>query len=70
MFVPGAAPAGEQAPDLWGAINVSGDRVYGIDITLAVYNSTETCYLADVLITGETSEAQELAVDVRGDRGG
>ncbi len=46
------APAGEQAPDFQGAINVSGDSVEGIDITLPVYNWTETYYLPDFLITG------------------
>ena len=45
-----AAP-GKQAPNFHGAINVSGDSVEGIDITLPVYNWTETYYLPNSQIT-------------------
>jgi len=46
------AAAGQQAPDFKGAVNVSGDNVEGVEITLPVYNWTETYYLPDVMITG------------------
>ena len=45
------APAGT-APDCQGAIGVTGDSVEGADVTVPVYNFTETHYLADAAVTG------------------
>jgi len=41
-----AAP-GETAPDFGGAIGVTHDNVEGVDITIPVYNFSETHYLSD-----------------------
>jgi len=46
-----AAP-GQAAPDFGGAIGVTRDSVEGVDITVPVYNWTETHYLDDVYVTG------------------
>ena len=46
-----AAP-GEIAPDFQGAIGVNGDQIEGTDITVPVYNFTETHYIDDSLVTG------------------
>lgn len=49
----GAFPApGENAPDFLGAIGVNQDQIEGADITVPVYNFTETHYIADYLVTG------------------
>ena len=39
-------------PDFKGAIGVTHDNVEGVDITIPVYNFSETHYLADVVVTG------------------
>ncbi len=46
-----AAP-GFVAPNFLGAIGVSNDRVDGTDITVPVFNFTETHYLDDALVDG------------------
>ena len=46
-----AAP-GFAAPNFFGAIGVSQDRVDGTDITVPVFNFTETHYIDDALVTG------------------
>ena len=43
---------GEIAPDFQGAIGVNGDQIEGTDITIPVYNFTETHYIDDALVTG------------------
>lgn len=40
------------APDFKGAIGVTADSVEGADITVPVYNFTETHYIDDALVTG------------------
>ncbi|MCY2977260.1 MAG: hypothetical protein NTU79_01165 [Planctomycetota bacterium] len=45
-----AAP-GEIAPNFGGAIGVNDDQVGGTDITVPVYNFTETHYIDDLLVT-------------------
>ncbi len=45
------APAGKTAPDFKGAIGVTHDSVEGVDITVPVYNFSETHYLADAVVT-------------------
>ncbi|GIW91248.1 MAG: hypothetical protein KatS3mg109_1680 [Pirellulaceae bacterium] len=45
------APPGEIAPDFHGAINVTSDSVEGVEITMPVYNWTETWYLPDSQVT-------------------
>jgi hypothetical protein len=45
------APSGT-APDCQGAIGVTGDSVEGTDVTVPVYNFSETHYLADGAVTG------------------
>jgi hypothetical protein len=45
------APPGEDPPDFQGAIGVSGDSVEGTDITIPVYNFTETHYIPVALVT-------------------
>ena len=45
------APAGKTAPNFGGAIGVTHDSVQGVDITLPVYNFSETHYLADAVVT-------------------
>jgi len=46
------APAGKTAPDFKGAVGVTHDSVEGVDITVPVYNFSETHYLADGVVTG------------------
>ena len=49
----GSYPAtGETAPDFKGAIGVNDDQVQGTDVTVPVYNFTETHYIDDALVTG------------------
>ncbi len=45
------APAGKTAPDFKGAIGVTADSVDGVDITVPVYQFTETHYLPDTTVT-------------------
>jgi hypothetical protein len=45
------APAGQTPPDFEGAIGVTGDSVEGIDITVPVYNFTETHYIPVAAVT-------------------
>jgi len=45
------APPGKTAPDFQGAIGVTHDNVEGVDITVPVYNFSETHYLADEIVT-------------------
>jgi hypothetical protein len=44
------APSGKTAPDFGGAIGVTHDSVEGVDITMPVYNWSETHYLADAQV--------------------
>ncbi len=44
--------SGETAPNFHGAMGVNEDRIEGADITLPVYNFTETHSLDDSLVTG------------------
>jgi len=46
-----AAP-GEIAPDFQGAIGVNQDQIEGTDITVPIYNFTETHQIDDALVTG------------------
>jgi hypothetical protein len=46
------AAGGGTAPDCQGAIGVTGDSVEGTDITVPVYNFTETHYITDAAVTG------------------
>ncbi len=45
------APPGKAAPDFKGAIGVTHDSVEGVDITVPVYNFSETHILADTAVT-------------------
>jgi len=45
------APPGKTAPDFEGAIGVTHDNVEGVDITVPIYNFSETHYLADDFVT-------------------
>jgi hypothetical protein len=45
------APAGKTAPDFKGAVGVTHDSVEGVDITVPVYNFTETHYLPGSQVT-------------------
>lgn len=45
------APPGKTAPDFQGAIGVTHDNVEGVDITVPVYNFSETHYIASGLVT-------------------
>lgn len=45
------APAGKTAPDFKGAIGVTSDSVEGVDITVPVYNFSETHILAAATVT-------------------
>jgi hypothetical protein len=45
------APPDKVAPDFKGAIGVATDNVEGTDITIPVYNFTETHYIATALVT-------------------
>jgi len=51
-----AAP-GQTAPGFGGAIGVTKDSVDGVDITVPVYNWTETHYLDDVYVSGSYKAA-------------
>jgi hypothetical protein len=51
-----AAP-GEIAPDFQGAIGVNQDQIEGTDITVPVYNFTETHQIDDALVTGDYKAA-------------
>ncbi len=46
------APPGKAAPDFNGAIGVTHDNVEGVDITVPVYNFSETHYVPTELVTG------------------
>lgn len=46
------APPGKTAPDFQGAIGVTHDNVEGVDITVPVYNFSETHYLPAAYIDG------------------
>jgi len=46
------APPSKTAPDFQGAIGVTHDNVEGVDITVPVYNFSETHYIASSLVTG------------------
>ncbi len=46
------AKAGETPPDFKQAIGVTTDSVEGVDITIPVFNFTETHYIAASLVTG------------------
>jgi len=45
------APAGKTAPDFKGAIGATADAVEGVDITVPVYNFSETHYLDHAAVT-------------------
>ena len=45
------APAGKTAPNFKGGIGVTHDNVEGVDITIPVYNFSETHYIDDALVT-------------------
>ena len=45
------APSGETAPDFQGAIGVTGNGVEGVDVTVPVYQFSETHYLDDAVVT-------------------
>jgi hypothetical protein len=47
----GKYAASGTAPDFKGAIGVTHDNVEGVDITVPVYNFSETHYLADATVT-------------------
>jgi len=59
------APAGRTAPDFKGAIGVTHDNVEGVDITVPVYNFSETHYIPDAnvnkaayfVLTGKVNSA-------------
>ena len=46
------APPGKTAPDFKGAIGVTSDAVEGTDITVPIYQFTETHYIPADLVTG------------------
>lgn len=46
------APPGKVAPDFQGAIGVTHDNVEGVDVTVPVYNFSETHYLNADQVTG------------------
>jgi len=46
------APPGKVAPDFQGAVGVTHDNVEGVDITVPVYNFSETHYVATAQVTG------------------
>ena len=46
------AKPGETAPDFKQAVGVTTDSVEGVDITVPVYNFTETHYIANAMVTG------------------
>jgi hypothetical protein len=45
------APPGKTAPDFQGAIGVTHDNVEGVDITVPVYNFSETHYIPSTSVT-------------------
>ncbi len=45
------APSGETAPDFQGAIGVTDNGVEGVDVTVPVYQFSETHYLDDAVVT-------------------
>lgn len=45
------APSGETAPDFQGAIGATSNGIDGVDITVPVYNFSETHWFADSAIT-------------------
>ena len=47
------APSGQTAPDFGGAIGVTHDNVEGVDITVPVFNFSETHYLPSSMVTVE-----------------
>jgi len=59
------APPGKTAPDFKGAVGVTHDNVEGVDITVPVYNFSETHYIDDgnvnksayFTLTGKTNNA-------------
>lgn len=51
VTVSGYAPPGQTPPDFKGAIGVTEDSVDGVDITVPIYNFTETHYLPDTQVT-------------------
>ena len=59
------APTGQTAPNFKGAIGVTHDSVEGVDISVPVYNFSETHYIADgdvdkaayFALTGKTNNA-------------
>jgi len=59
------APPGKTAPDFKGAVGVTHDNVEGVDITVPVYNFSETHYIDDgdvnkaayFALTGKTNNA-------------
>lgn len=51
------APAGKTAPNFFGAIGVNGDNIDGTDITIPIYNFTETRRLSGALVTGAYKSA-------------
>ena len=54
----GAYPApGEIAANFWGAIGVNQDQIDGTDITVPVFNFTETHYINSALVTGAYKQA-------------
>lgn len=46
------APSGSTAPDFYGAIGVNGDSVDGVDITIPVFNFTETYRFPGSTVSG------------------
>lgn len=46
------APPGKTAPNYQGAIGVAGENVEGVDITVPVFNFSETHYLPTEMVTG------------------
>ncbi len=46
------APPGSTAPDFYGAIGVNGDSIDGVDVTVPVFNFTETRRVGGAAVTG------------------
>ena len=54
----GAYPApGEIAANFWGAIGVNQDQIDGTDVTVPVFNFTETHYINSAFVTGAYKQA-------------
>ncbi len=59
------APPGKTAPDFQGAVGATHDNVEGVDITVPIYNFSETHYIANenvnkgayFALTGKTNDA-------------